>query len=138
MIHDDDVKNVLQKDGVDLIDLHSFENNTCTSIEEVKEKFGDASWATRIVYNERFGGVLIRQFPGSGNRMHYHSDADECWVILEGEWDWFIEGEGTQRVKQNDIVLVKSNTRHKITCVGDKPGIRFAITKPDVDHIYDE
>ena len=43
MIHDDDVNNVLQKDGVDLIDLHSFENNTCTSIEEVKEKFGDAS-----------------------------------------------------------------------------------------------
>ncbi len=39
MIHDDDVNNVLQKDGVDLIDLHSFENNTCTSIEEVKEKF---------------------------------------------------------------------------------------------------
>jgi len=138
MIHDDDVNNVLQKDGVDLIDLSTFENNTCTSVEEVKERFGDSSWATRLVYNERFGGVLIRQYPGDGNRMHYHSDADECWVILEGEWEWFIEGKGTQTVRENDIVLVQRNTRHKITCVGDKPGIRFAITKPDVDHIYDE
>jgi len=138
MIHDDDVNNVLQKDGVDLIDLHSFENRTCISINEVNEKFGGASWATRIVYNERFGGVLIKQYPGDGNRMHYHSDADECWVILEGMWEWFIEGKGTQIVKTNDIVLVKRNTKHKITCVGEGPGIRFAITKPDVDHIYDE
>jgi len=138
MIHDDDVNNVLQKDGVDLIDLSTFENNTCTSVEEVKERFGDSYWATRLVYNERFGGVLIRQYPGDGNRMDYHSDADECWVIIEGEWEWFIEGKGTQTVRENDIVLVQRNTRHKITCVGDKPGIRFAITKPDVDHIYDE
>jgi len=138
MIHNDNVNDVLKKDGVDLIDLHTFENNTCTSINKVKEKLGEASWATRIVYNERFGGVLIRQFPGDGNRMHYHSDADECWVILEGKWEWYIEGKGTQVVKENDIILVQRNTRHKITCIGDQPGIRFAITKPDVDHIYDE
>ena len=30
----------------------------------------------------------------------------------------------------------KKNTFHKITCKGSEPGIRFAITKPDVDHIY--
>ena len=25
---------------------------------------------------------------------------------------------------------------HKISCIGDSAGIRFAITKPDVDHVY--
>ena len=39
MKHDDDVQNVLQQDGVDLIDLTSYENNTCTSIQDVKDKF---------------------------------------------------------------------------------------------------
>ena len=112
MIHDDDVKNVLQKDGVDLIDLHSYENNTCTSIEEVKEKFGDASWATRIAYNERFGGVLIRQFPGSGNRMHYHPDWDEWWYIVEGEWEWNIEGK-PKKVVKGDVVFINRNRKHK-------------------------
>lgn len=137
MKHDDDVNSVLVKDGVDIIDLETFENQTCVSIDEVSAKYGDKSWAARTVYNERFGGVLIRQFPGQGNRLHYHPDADECWVILEGEWEWFIEGEGTRSVKKNDIVLVKKNIKHKITCIGDQPGIRFAITKPDVNHVYE-
>ncbi|HRK36738.1 MAG TPA: cupin domain-containing protein, partial [Candidatus Hydrogenedentes bacterium] len=66
----------------------------------------------------------------------YHPDADECWVILEGEWEWFIDGEGAKKVSQHDIVVVRKGTKHKITCIGDKPGIRFAITRPDVNHVY--
>jgi len=137
MKHDDNVSSVLVNDGVDIIDLETFENQTCLSIDDISAKYGDTSWATRAVYNERFGGVLIKQFPGQGNRLHYHPDADECWVILEGEWEWFIEGEGTKIVKKNDIVLVKKNIKHKITCIGNQPGIRFAITKPDVNHVYE-
>ena len=34
--------------------------------------------------------------------------------------------------------IMQKNVKHKITCIGDKPGIRFAITKPDVDHIYED
>jgi quercetin dioxygenase-like cupin family protein len=64
------------------------------------------SWAVRIAYNELFGGVVIQQQPGEGNRKHFHPDADENWVILDGEWEWWIEGIGTQRVKKNDIIVV--------------------------------
>ena len=53
-----------------------------------------------IAYNELFGGVVIQQHPGEGNRKHFHPDADENWVILDGEWEWWIEGIGTQRVKR--------------------------------------
>tara|TARA_B100000579_G_C22065882_1_gene503605 strand:+ start:93 stop:509 length:417 start_codon:yes stop_codon:yes gene_type:complete len=138
MSHEDNVNKVLKKDGVSSIDLKTFENNPTTSLKNVSEKFNTTSWAARVVYNERFGGVLIKQNPGEGNRLHYHPDADECWVILEGEWEWYIDGVGTKTVKKNDIVLVKKNVKHKITCIGEKPGIRFAITKPDVDHIYED
>ena len=62
--------------------------------------------------------------------------ADENWVVMEGEWEWWIDGQGTQRVKENDIIVVPAKTRHQITCVGDKVGVRYAITKPDVTHIY--
>ena len=99
---------------------------------------GEAPWAVRIVYNKLFGGVLICQNPGDGNRKHYHPDADECWVIMSGEWEWFIEGEGINKVKKDDIVVVKKGTPHQITCIGTKPGIRFAITKPDVNHVYSD
>ena len=83
------------------------------------------SWAVRIAYNELFGGVVIQQQPGEGNRKHLHPDADENWVILDGEWEWWIDGLGTQMVKKHDI-----------RCVGDSPGVRYAITRPDVNHVY--
>jgi quercetin dioxygenase-like cupin family protein len=109
------------------------------SLSTVKEAMRNSpSWAARVAYNPLFGGVLICQMPGEGNRLHYHPDADECWVILEGEWEWYIEGEGAKRVKAHDIVVVPKGVKHKITCLGDAPGIRFAITRPDVNHVYAE
>jgi len=134
--HDNDLKNVLNKDGVKDVIVGDLENLPNTSVDALREKMGDGSWAVRVVYNPRFGGVLIQQQPGEGNRLHYHPDADECWVILAGEWEWFIEGEGTKKVGVNDIIVVQEGIKHQITCVGDVPGIRLAITAPDVNHVY--
>lgn len=130
------VSKVLKDDGVIKFDLKSFSNLNKISISKLKKKFGNQSWAARVVYNKRFGGVLIFQKPGEGNRKHYHPDADECWVIIEGKWKWYIEGVGVKTVKKNDIIVVPKKTPHQITCIGNKPGLRFAITKPDVKHVY--
>jgi len=135
-IHDDNVVNVLNDDGVSKVIIGQMENITTTNIDELVRKMGAESWAVRLVYNERFGGVLIQQRPGEGNRVHYHPDADECWVIISGEWEWYIDGKGIQKVVANDIVVVQQGVKHQITCVGSEPGIRFAITAPDVDHVY--
>ena len=134
--HDKDVAQVLRDDGVNNVVIGDLENVSTTSLDELIDKMGTGSWAVRLVYNEKFGGVVIQQQPGEGNRLHYHPDADECWVIMSGKWEWYIEGEGTNTVTKNDIVVVKKNVKHQITCIGDEPGIRFAVTAPDVDHVY--
>ena len=137
MIEDSDVINVLSDDGVENVDTSTFQNLTNINISELKNKFGaNKSWAVRTTYNDIFGGVLIQQLPGEGNRINMHPDANECWFICSGDWEWFIDGEGTKIVSSGSVVNVKKNTFHKITCIGDKPGIRFAITKPDVNHVY--
>ena len=141
MISDDNVDQVLKDDGVDnslLEPGHKYENMSTINIKKIEEelKFKD-SWAVRVIYNKRFGGVIIKQNPGEGNRLHYHPDADECWVVLEGEYEWQIE-EKVSRVKQGDIIVVRAKKWHKITAVGDKPAARLAITKPDVEHIYED
>ena len=138
MKSDSDVKNVLLEDGLpadSLIEFDDFENIETTSLSELREKLGLGSWAVRIAYNKRFGGVLIQQQAGEGNRKHYHPDADENWVILDGEWEWWIEGKGTKKVKTHDIVVVPKKTWHQIRCVKG-PGVRYAITQPDVPHVY--
>lgn len=134
--YDSDVARVLKDDGVAKTVLGVYENRPTINVEELKKEMGESSWAVRVVYNDVFGGVLIRQLPGEGNRLHYHPNAHECWIIVEGQWEWEIEGEGVKRVGVNDIVVVTQGTKHRITCVGDKPGIRFAVTRPDVDHVY--
>ena len=134
--NDSDLESVLTKDGVNEVIIDDLENLSTTNVDELRQRMGLGSWAARLVYNEWFGGVVIQQQPGQGNRLHFHPDADECWVILAGKWEWFIDGEGTKTVSVNDIVVVRKGVKHKITCVGDEPGIRFAITAPDVNHVY--
>lgn len=139
MKRDDDVKRVLTEDGLDPQSLnvfHKYENTTTINLSELRCELGMGSWAVRIAYNNRFGGVIIQQQSGEGNRKHYHPHADENWVILDGEWEWWIEGEGTKTVKKNDIIVVPSNTWHQIKCVSG-PGVRYAITQPDVEHVYE-
>ena len=139
-ISDSDVKNVLKDDGLDedkLSIFHKYENES-VSLKKLRKIHGLGSWAVRIAYNNRFGGVVIQQQPGEGNRKHYHPDADENWVIMEGEWEWWIEGIGTTKVKKGDIVVVPKGTWHLIKCTGNQVGVRYAITAPDVNHIYED
>ena len=138
---DSDVISVLKEDGLpkeSLSTFRNYENMSTINVSKLREDLGMSSWAVRIAYNELFGGVVIQQQPGEGNRKHFHPDADENWVILEGKWEWWIEGEGTKVVNENEIIVVPKNTWHKITCIGDKPGIRYAITRPDVNHVYED
>ena len=139
MKKDSDVVNVLKEDGVENVSweqLRKYENINSINLDELRKEFGMGSWAVRIAFNDRFGGVIIQQMPGEGNRKHYHPDADENWVVMEGEWEWWIDGQGTQKVKENDIVVVPKGIRHQITCL-EGPAVRYAITKPDVEHIYE-
>ena len=140
MKQDDNVKRVLTNDGLpsdSLQTFHEYENKRTVSLDDLRSKLGMTSWVVRISYNDKFGGVIIQQQAGEGNRKHYHYDADENWVILDGEWEWWIEGQGTQVVKKNDFVVVPANTWHHIKCIKG-PGVRYAITKPDVDHVYED
>ena len=133
-----DVVKVLIDDGLDSIDWKTFrkyENISTISLAQLRDELGMGSWAVRIAYNDLFGGVIIQQNSGEGNRKHYHPDADENWIIMDGVWKWWIENKGEKIVKQNDIVVVPKGVPHLITCI-EGPGARYAITKPDVNHVY--
>ena len=131
------VTEVLKDDGVSSVDIVNFQNTNNVNVKELVSKFGkDNSWAVRVTFNNRFGGVAIQQLPGEGNRMHMHPSAAEGWVILKGKWKWFIDGKGDMEVSEGSIINVPAKTFHQIKCIGNEPGIRFAVTAPDVEHVY--
>ena len=42
-----------------------------------------------------------------------------------------------EKEKKHDIIVVPKNTWHHIKCTKG-PGVRYAITQPDVEHVYEE
>ncbi len=129
------VEGILKKDGVSYNDLYD-SNKEVVTVKEIIETMGlKKSWSKRLIDTENNSMTLICQMPGEGNRRHYHPDWNEWWYILEGEWEWEIEGE-IRKIYKGDVVFMKKNRIHKITAAGNKPAIRMAVSRSDVAHVY--
>lgn len=131
------VESILKKDGVAHNDLYDV-NNEIVALETILSSMdASKSWSKRVIDTESNSMTIISQLPGEGNRLHYHPDWNEWWYIVDGMWQWDIEGE-KKVVKKGDIVFMRKNRRHKITAIGDKPAIRMAVSRADVAHVYPE
>jgi len=131
-----DVPSILKKDGVEINDLFDV-NREVVPVKAILNSMPlDKSWSKRVIDTESNSMTIISQMPGEGNRKHHHPDWNEWWYILEGEWDWDIEGE-IKKVVKGDIVFMKKGRKHKITAAGDSRAIRMAVSRADVDHVYD-
>ncbi len=134
---DADVPRILQMDGVSSFCLDQA-NEEIVSIQGIIELNGrDSSWSHTLINSQSNSATLICQLPGEGNRMHHHPDWDEWWYIVEGSWEWNIEG-SKKNISQGEIVFIKRNRKHQITAVGKKVAIRLAVSRYDVDHVYEE
>jgi quercetin dioxygenase-like cupin family protein len=130
-----DVPVILSKDGVRNSN-YSFANQEIINLNDViQNNSTNASWCHRIINTENNSATLISQLPGEGNRKHYHPDWNEWWYIVDGEWEWEIDGK-TKIVKKDDFVFIPKNVAHKIKAIGDKPAIRLAVSRDDVIHVY--
>jgi CMP-N-acetylneuraminic acid synthetase/quercetin dioxygenase-like cupin family protein len=132
-----DVPSILARDGVMVNDLFDA-NNEIVQLDTILESMPkDQSWSKRVIDNESNSMTIISQFPGEGNRKHHHPDWNEWWFIVEGEWEWEIEGE-KKKIVQGDIVFMRKNRKHKITAAGNSRATRMAVSRSDVAHVYEE
>lgn len=137
MKSDADVPNILKGDGV-ASSIYNLANQEITHIPDLINKYGrDSSWSHTLVNTESNSATLICQLPGEGNRKHHHPDWNEWWYIVEGVWEWDIEGQ-KREVRQGDLVFIEKNRKHKITAKGSKCAIRVAVSRYDVAHVYEE
>ncbi len=134
---DANVPNILKQDGV-AKSVFDMANKEITNVPDLISQYGrSSSWSHTLVNTKSNSATLICQLPGEGNRRHHHPDWNEWWYIIEGVWEWEIEGE-KKLIKQGDLVFMKKNKKHKITAVGDKVAIRIAVSRYDVDHVYEK
>jgi len=55
----------------------------------------------------------IRHPPGTASREHYHTSAEEVYLVLDGHGDVRIDGE-TQAIGPGDLIEIVSGQRHKL------------------------
>ncbi|MGR3761415.1 cupin domain-containing protein [Roseobacteraceae bacterium NS-SX3] len=67
--------------------------------------------------------------PGSGPPRHVHEDADETFVMLEGEAEFWLEGELFSR-SAGGSVFVPRGKEHTFRVTGTRPGRHLVILTP--------
>lgn len=130
-----DVPQILKKDGIFQRNF-KHDNEELVDLDKLIIKYGSSSsWCHRLVNTENNSATMIAQMPGEGNRLHYHPSWNEWWYILKGKWEWEIEGKQTI-VKKGNFVFIEKGREHKITAIGNEMAIRLAVSRADVEHVY--
>jgi len=135
LIYDANREVILVEDGVVKNEMFSYNKEKVSIKKIIQSNSKTESWSHTVINSPSNSATLIAQMPGEGNRMHYHHDWDEWWYIIEGKWEWLIEGE-KKRINAGEVIFIERNRKHKITAVGNKMAIRLAVSRNDVDHVY--
>jgi mannose-6-phosphate isomerase-like protein (cupin superfamily) len=131
------VPNVMRDDGVNH-DSTSVQNQVVVNIPEILDLNPKTkSWYKTLINTESNSCTIVNQMPGEGNRLHYHAKWNEWWYILQGEWRFDIDGT-SYLVSSGDLVFIEKGKKHKITAVGDSLASRLAVSRYDVEHIYEK
>jgi len=87
-------------------------------VEELRARKGAPPWSDTLVMTDDIQAFIICHLPGHPNDTHYHLH-DEWWIVLQGEIDWYIEGEpGPLHARAGDFVLGPKNRWHHLEPVG--------------------
>ncbi|WP_209425500.1 cupin domain-containing protein [Pararhodobacter sp. SW119] len=72
--------------------------------------------------------------PGLGAPMNAHPGESECFHVLEGQFDFTIDG-ATRRAGAGEIVVVPEGAAHAFACTGAVPGRLAIINAPGRMHV---
>ena len=82
------------------------------------------------------GNTMITHFrfsPGSRNFWHYHPNAEQTLLVLDGEGFYQEEGEEKRVIRKGDVIVSKANVRHWNGATPEKPLICITVTEHFLD-----
>lgn len=82
------------------------------------------------------GNTMITHFkfsPGGRNFWHYHPNAEQTLLVLDGEGFYQEEGEEKRVIRKGDVIVTKANVRHWNGATPEKPLICVTVTEHSFD-----
>lgn len=75
----------------------------------------------------------FRFSPGSRNYWHYHPNAEQTLLVLDGEGFYQEEGSPKRLIKKGDVIVSKANIRHWNGATPFKPLVCLTVTEHAVE-----
>lgn len=82
------------------------------------------------------GNTMITRFhfsPGSRNFWHYHPNAEQTLLVMDGEGFYQEEGKEKRVIRKGDVIVSKANVRHWNGATSEKPLICITVTEHSFD-----
>jgi len=97
---------------------------------------------TYLLTGEQTGGgcFLFEAYvpPGSGSPPHVHSREDETFYVVEGEFEFLVDGAPT-RLKAGEFLFARRDVPHNFRNVGAEPGkLIITVTPAGLEHFFSE
>ena len=104
-----------------------------TKLKSLVERNGTSSnWMEVAVNDIRNYATYTHELVGTVSETTSHSDEHRWWVVLQGQVEWSVEGEGVSSAGPGDVVFIEKGKSYSISTVGDEPSIRVTIAGPVV------
>ena len=71
--------------------------------------------------------------PGSQNFWHYHPNAEQTLLVLDGEGFYQEEGKKKRTIKKGDVIVSPANVRHWNGATSEKPLVCITVTEHSFD-----
>ena len=65
------------------------------------------------------------------------ADNYQTWYIENFDKSILIDPWLTNKLQPEGSLFIQRNKKHKITAIGEKIAIRLAVSRSDVDHVYE-
>lgn len=102
-----------------------------TKLKSLVERNGSTSnWNEVAVNDNRNHASYTHEMPGTSSENVSHADENRWWVVLQGEVEWSVDGEGVSTAGPGDVVFIEQGKKYSISTTGDQPSIRITIAAP--------
>ena len=114
------------------VEPSSAANRSVDTLNDIRARNGPGSWRVPLAASHRSRVLLYQWQPGTASEGHIHPDADELFVIHEGQASFVLDEGQVVDASGGTVVYVAAGHWHSVRAAGDQPLVMMIVVSPNV------
>ena len=107
-------------------------NRSVDTVAEIRSRNGPGSWRVPVAASPRNRVLLYQWQPGTSSDAHIHPEADEMFVVHEGQARFELGDGQIVDAQSGSIVYVPAGQRHSLRATGESALVMMIVVSPNV------